>query len=113
MRIEAYDFGRITVAGKTYQNDVIILPDRVIDNWWRKSGHLLQVPDIEVILEDPPEVLVVGQGMPGKMVVDEELRRFLADRRIAVLALPTNQAVASYNELAPKQKVAAALHLTC
>jgi len=113
MRIEVYEFGRITINGRTYQQDVLILPDRVIDTWWRRQGHLLQIADVEPILLEAPEVLVVGQGMPGKMEVDRELVNFLAARQIEVVALPTQQACARFNELAATRKVAAALHLTC
>ena len=113
MRIEAYEFGRITIDGRTYQSDVIILPERVIDTWWRRQGHLLQVADVEAVLPEAPEVLVVGQGMPGKMAVDPELVSFLATRGIEVVALPTQAACTRFNELAASRRVAAALHLTC
>ena len=47
MRIQNYEFGRVKINGETYNNDVIILPDRVVPDWWRKSGHEVQIEDIE------------------------------------------------------------------
>ncbi len=44
--IDSYHFGQIVVNGKNYSSDVVIFPDRVRDNWWRKTGHQLCVEDI-------------------------------------------------------------------
>ncbi|HID32748.1 MAG TPA: hypothetical protein EYP24_05165, partial [bacterium (Candidatus Stahlbacteria)] len=51
MRIESYQFGRITVDGKTYHSDIIIYPDRIVSSWWRGEGHYLKKVDIEEILK--------------------------------------------------------------
>jgi hypothetical protein len=40
-KIDSYKFGRIVIDGQAYSRDVIILPDRVIRDWWRDSGHIL------------------------------------------------------------------------
>jgi len=58
--IDSYGFGHITINGKRYTNDVIVFSDRVKDNWWRKEGHQLQMEDIEAVVNEKPEVLVVG-----------------------------------------------------
>ncbi|RLI41160.1 hypothetical protein DRO69_11945, partial [Candidatus Bathyarchaeota archaeon] len=62
--IDSYDFGVIVIKGKRYTSDVIVLPEKVIDGWWRKEGHSLHMEDLkEVIEREPkPEVLVVGTG---------------------------------------------------
>jgi hypothetical protein len=38
-RIDHYGFGRIVVDGGEETNDLILLPDRVVWNWWRQDGH--------------------------------------------------------------------------
>jgi len=111
--IDSYAFGRITVNGKDYRADLIVLPDRILDSWWRKEGHRLCLEDLGEALAANPEVLVIGQGEPGLMKVPEALREELARRGIEVVAAPTRQAVRVYNELAGKRRVAAALHLSC
>jgi hypothetical protein len=40
-RIEGYSFGRVVVDGEEQTRDVIVLPDRVVTNWWRQDGHAL------------------------------------------------------------------------
>ena len=65
-QIDSYRFGQIIVDGQAYTKDIIILPERVIPDWWRKSGHNLSVNDLEAVFESQPHVLVVGQGSLGR-----------------------------------------------
>ena len=111
--IDRYSFGRITIDGKDYRADLILLPDRVLGSWWRKEGHNLCLEDLGEALAVKPEVLVVGQGRPGLMKVPKALVEDLERRGIEVRVAPTEQAVRTYNELAGKRKVVAALPLTC
>lgn len=113
MHIDSYEFGRIVVDGRAYTQDLILLPDGIQDSWWRQEGHRLQITDVAGVLAAKPEVLIVGQGQPGKMQVDPELARYLQENRIELIEVPTAQACTVYNSLAGKRRVAAALHLTC
>ncbi len=56
MKIENYQFGRITIEGRTYTSDVIISPDGVNNSWWRETGHEVSINDLGPILEADPEV---------------------------------------------------------
>jgi hypothetical protein len=112
-KIESYQFGRIVIDGQAHYKDVIILPNRVVAGWWRKEGHTLHPQDLEAVFEAAPEVLVVGQGASGLMRVAPETEQALRDAGIELIALPTKQAVETYNRLRGERAVAAALHLTC
>ncbi len=48
--ITHYSFGRMTIDGEEYTNDVLILADKTYDNWYREKGHLLQPQDIDELL---------------------------------------------------------------
>jgi hypothetical protein len=111
--IESYRFGHIVIDGEAYDQDVIILPDRVIGGWWRKEGHTLHPDDLEAVFEAAPEVLVVGKGASGQMQVASKARQALQKASIELVASPTGKAVETYNEMRNEQAVAAALHLTC
>jgi hypothetical protein len=114
MPIEAYEFGRIVVDGQTYTADLILLPDRVQDNWWRREGHQLHPDDLSTLLDSDAEVLVVGQGRWGRMRVLPETEQLLRERGIELVALDTAAACQVYNQRrAAGARVAAALHLTC
>lgn len=111
--IDSYSFGRMKIKGKTYTADLIICPDRIIPNWWRKSGHQLSLEDIEEILEVQPETIVVGTGAMGVLKIQEEVVLFLKNQGINLIVENTKKAVQVYNELAQKGKVVGAFHLTC
>jgi hypothetical protein len=116
MAIEDYGFGRITIDGRSYTSDVIVLPDGVRDGWWRKEGHSLAIADLDAVAAAAPAVLVVGTGYYGRMAVPDETRRWLAARGIEVRIAPTSEAAALLNELleaGPGRSIAGAFHLTC
>ncbi len=113
MHIDRYEFGLIRIDGQTFRNDVLIWPGRIKSDWWRQEGHLLQLDDIAEALASAPQVLVVGQGDPGHMQVDRALAAHLRDKVVDLLAFPTKEACQVINDLSPKRRLAAALHLTC
>lgn len=113
MHIDSYEFGTIIIDGRTYRNDLLIWPGRILSDWWRQESHLLRLADVFDALNARPEVLVVGTGAYGRMEVDHELAAHLKREGIDLLALPTREACREINELADRRSFAAALHLTC
>jgi len=111
--IEEYSFGRIRIGGSDYTRDVIIHKGKVYDNWWRKEGHNLVLEDLEIILKDPPSILIIGTGYSGLMRVPEETVKFLKEKGIKTIVKKTADACKTFNKLSAKQTVSAALHLTC
>jgi hypothetical protein len=111
-KIDDYDFGRVVVDGVEQTCDLILLPGRVVPNWWRQDGHRLVLDDLEAVLDELPERLVVGTGAYGRMTPDPEALEHLRERGVEVEALPTGEAVRRYGALDPS-RTAAALHLTC
>ena len=111
--IDSYNFGKIVIDGQTHSKDVILLPDRVIANWWRNEGHKLSMNDLEDVLAAKPQGLVVGQGAYSRMQVPEQVKTELRVEGIELIVLPTSEACQKYNELSRDGKFTAALHLTC
>ena len=111
-RIEDYRFGYLVVDGEVQTRDVIVLPDRVLGNWWRTDGHRLVLGDLDDVIEELPGRLVVGKGAYGQMRPDPEALNELRQRGVEVEALPTDEAVRRFGECDPC-RTAAALHLTC
>ena len=111
--IDSYRFGQIVVDGQAYNKDIIILPERVIPNWWREASHNLSVKDLEPVLEAQPQVLVVGQGSMRQMRISSEVKQALQETGIELITLQSGEAWQRYNELRQRCQVAAALHLTC
>jgi hypothetical protein len=113
LMIDSYQFGEIVINRRRYSSDVIIYPDRVKDDWWRKEGHQLCIDDLEDVIEENPDVIVVGKGSPGLMRVLPETEKYINSKGIRLIVLSTEEACKTYNQLASSQKVIALLHLTC
>ena len=114
--IDAYRFGTIVVNGKRYTSDVLILPEKVMDDWRRREGHRLHVDDLKEVLnaEPKPESLIVGTGYFGLMKVLSEVEESLRTRRIGFVAQRTKQACQTFNDLLKsRRRAVAALHLAC
>ena len=111
-RIDRYRFGHVVVDGEEQTRDVIVLPDRVLTDWWRADGHRLAFADLNEVIDELPEQLLVGTGAYGQMRPDPEALQELRQRGVEVEALPTDEAIRRYGQLDPR-RTAAALHLTC
>jgi hypothetical protein len=110
--IESYEFGRIVIDGKEYCNDVIIFPEKLRSEWWRKEGHYLQMEDLEEVFREKPKLLIIGTGHSGVMKVSPLVREFCTKQNIQLIEELTRDAVKKYNELAGPG-VIGAFHLTC
>ena len=111
--IDSYAFGRIVIDGKRYTTDVIIFPDRVKHGWWRKEGHQLCTDDVKEVIQERPEILVVGTGSVGLMRVLPETKESLESVGIRLIVENTRKACETYNQLSKSRRIVAALHLTC
>jgi hypothetical protein len=112
VRLDGYRFGRVLVDGEEHTKDVIVLPNRVVGEWWRRDGHSLVLEDLEDVLDELPERLILGTGAYGRLRPDPDALEQLRSRQIEVESLPTPDAVERFGELDPA-RTAAALHLTC
>ena len=112
-RVESYGFGQMVVDGEKYTNDLILLPDRVVPNWWREDGHRLSAKDLNEVFATKSEVLLVGTGAYGAMKVPQETRQAMQETGIELRITETDKAWRVYNELREKRKTAGAFHLTC
>lgn len=113
--IDSYSFGKMTINGKVFRKDLMILPDgSVLSPWVRKSGHRLTLEDVGPVLESAAEILVIGTGKPGLMRPHATLVQDLQKKGITAMVMSTRQAAEKFNTLAGDSKeVAACFHLTC
>ncbi len=111
--IETYSFGDVRIDGKEYHSDVIIYPDRVESNWWRKEGHRLSIEDLTEVLAANPEILIVGKGAYGCMSIPPETQTHIQSLGIKLLAENTKEACDAHNKLSKAARVVTCLHLTC
>jgi hypothetical protein len=112
-QVESYRFGHMVVDGEEHTNDLILLPDRVVPNWWREQGHRLSPKDLEAVFAAEPAVLVVGTGAHGVMKVPEETKQAAREAGIELRIARTDSAWQLYNDLQEQKRTAGAFHLTC
>ena len=87
-KIDGYDFGRIVVDGVEQTRDVILLPGRVVPNWWRQDGHRLMLDDLEAVLDELPErVGCINSARPAESPACSE-NRVLAPHAAEALTHP-------------------------
>ena len=112
MQIELYEFGKVNISGRTYTSDILI-SGGVICDWWRKEGHLLQVPDLDEIWKHAPSVLIVGTGVSGVMKVSDEVEQKCRQKGVELKVCNTPGAVKEFNCISDSKNSACGLHLTC
>jgi len=114
MSILHYQRGCIRGTNVNACQDLKISGEQILENWWRKEGHRIDVGDVTDILAASPEVVVVGTGYAGFVEVSSSFRSALTNQNIQLIAKKTAEAVKTFNQLHSQGKrVAGAFHLTC
>ena len=113
MKIDSYSFGSIMIAGTTYTHDVIIYPDRVETPWVREEEHRPNISEFAEIVKAEPEVLIIGTGYAGVMSIPDQIRNYLTSKGITVHVEKTTAAIDRYHSLLGRERIIAALHITC
>jgi len=111
--IESYEFGKMIINGESYTKDLIVYPQRIEPEWWRKSGHELRLVDVKEVVKEKPDTIIVGTGFNAGLKVLPETEDYILSKGIRLIVEDTKKAVKTYNELSPKEKVIGLFHLTC
>src|SRR5207247_4828161 len=109
-RIRDYRFGHVVIDGEAHARDVIVLPSRVVANWWRKEGHSLVLDDLDDLIDELPGTLIVGCGVSSQMRPDPKTLQGLRDLGNEVEVLSTPEAVWRFSECEPEIADAASNH---
>lgn len=113
MKIESYQFGEITIDGKRYDFDLVLLPDGRIVPWQYKERHKATEEDTLGFVEEiQPQIVIFGTGDSG-LFEASAAERAIQEKGIEVLTEPTGVAVEAYNDLSRRKKTLAFFHLTC
>jgi len=112
--ITEFSFGRIEVEGQIFNNDIKIVEGKLVPNWWRRSGHSVEIDDVQDILDSDSEILVIGRGQPGYMKITDDLRGLLEKNKIKLIEEPTREAIRTFNRLHKKDEpVSGGFHVGC
>lgn len=118
MRIDATEFGAVTIDAKTYEHDVIIRLSGKVEKrrkrlskekYW--TSHIVSKEEAKFVFEDGCEVLIVGAGQDGNVRLSPEASTYFDKKRCRVILQPTPEAIVSFNR--SRDKKIALIHVTC
>ncbi|GER90048.1 hypothetical protein KDW_42100 [Dictyobacter vulcani] len=116
--IDQTSFGSITIAGITFDHDVIIRLDGQIEKRKKKlskaiygTSHILSLAEAKHIYEPAVKRLIIGSGQAGNVRLSEEATDYFQHKQCQVDLLPTPEAIHTWNEaVGPTISL---FHVTC
>lgn len=104
-----YGTGYVMVNQMRYERSLIILPERIIEDWPAQTFEQLAVEHFEQLLSLQPEIVLLGTGAALRFP-HPSLTRILIAAKIGIEVMDTNAACRTYNILTSEgRRVAAAL----
>ncbi len=104
-----YGTGYVMVNQVRYENNLIVLPDRIIKDWDVESFGQLAPEHFDFLLSLQPEMVLFGTGATLRFP-HPRLTRALIESNIGVEVMDTSAACRTYNILTDEgRRVAAAL----
>ncbi len=119
--IESFEWGRFTIHGENHSmegegvgKDICILNGEV-RAWAARNGHTVKPHMLGLVLRADVDVLVIGNGVYGKLKITQAARKVIREDGIEQLIIEeTPDACATYNRLVREGKrVAFLAHGTC
>ena len=110
--ITSYSFGQMIVDGKTYTNELQILPTGIVKEWSPNDPHYILPVDIKEIVNSNIKTLIIGNGANGEAAIPDETIKFIKAKSIKVHIMNTHEAVKLFNE-SSKEALGAIFHLNC
>ncbi len=104
--------GWVRIGTTEYRRNLVLLPDRIIENWAPGGFAALDDQDFAGLLVHTPEMVLLGTGVRQRFP-HPRLMRTLGAARVGVEVMDTRAACRTFNILvAEGRRVAAALIVT-
>lgn len=107
------------IDNKKY-GQVLIIGDKVTERKYEKlkelfgTSHKIGSWEIDQLLENSPEIIMVGTGQDGQLEISENLLNKAKEKNIEIIAAITPETIKIYNEKVKVGKIVNALiHTTC
>ena len=117
-RIDATEFGSITIDGCVIEHDVIVRLGGKVKKRKKKlskrvynTSHIVSLDEAKHVFEKGAERLIVGSGQQGMVVLSDEAEDYFRRKGCAVELAPTPVAVQRWNKA--KGAVIGLFHVTC
>jgi len=104
-----YGDGYILINQIRYEKNLIVMPDRLIEDWPVTAVSQLEIQHFENLISDKPEIIILGTGNTHKFP-DQSLLSQLTKIGIGIEVMDTRACCRTYNILVEEGRhVAAAL----
>ena len=117
-KINATQFGSITVAGTSYNHDILITLEGQVQKRKKKlskqiygTSHTLSLAEAEHVYQEGAQQLIFGGGQYDQCRLSHEAESFFRQKNCAVKILPTPEAIKTWNEA--QGQVIGLFHITC
>ncbi len=111
LTINSVSDSEIRIGNEVYTKTIALTVDAVVDDWVAKTVAELQESDFSKLLDENPEVVILGTGT-SNVFPQRELTFAFARRGIGLEVMPTPAAARTFNVLAGENRqVAAVLYL--
>ena len=103
-----YGAGYVVINQVRYDRNLVVFPDRIIENWRIENSERFTIDDFEEILTHQPEIILLGTGETQRFP-NPQLIRAMLNTGIGMEVMDTFSA-RTYNILSTEgRRVAAAL----
>lgn len=102
-----YDDDHVMINHERHEKNVMLLPDRIIDNWPVSSIASLTINDFEVVFPFQPEIILLGTGNQHQFP-DHQLMNQIMLKGIGIEVMDTKAVCRTYNILAEEGRYIAA-----
>ncbi|WP_019626081.1 Mth938-like domain-containing protein [Thioalkalivibrio sp. ALJT] len=107
--VTGYEPGKVGINQVAYTRSLIVRPNALQAQWPVDTVRDLTLPDLQSVLDTPPEVLLIGTGL-HQQFPDRTVWRHLREQGMGVEIMDTAAACRTYNLImAEGRDVAAAL----
>lgn len=117
-RIDATQFGSITIEGSVIEHDVLIRLSGEVRKRKKKlskavfgSSHTISLEEAEYIFEQGADRLIIGSGQNGMVTLSAEAAGYFRKAGVRVDLSPTPEAIHQWNKA--KGSAIGLFHVTC
>lgn len=111
LTIRSVSAGKICIGDDTYEHAIALTANSILGEWSRKAITELNEGDFAALLEEQPEVIIVGTGATN-IFPPRELVFAMARRGVGLEVMDTTAAARTFNVLVAEDRhVAAVLYL--
>jgi len=105
--VHSYADDSVTIGGQYFDHSLVVLPDRILDDWRPQTFLELEAADFETLAALTPDLVILGTGLSLHFPAPS-LYRSLASAGIGLEIMTMPAACRTYNVLVSEGRRAAA-----